>query len=525
MPAAKESFADMQFPAKGIDLGMAFSAQREGTTPVGLNVRTFEPGSNRARGGQRPGLSRYLAARPAGNSLIQELLCLVTVSSPGGSVQANSSGRVVTLVAISQGNVYTVNAGDTTWSTPVNSSAHTPPLNSSGVVRSAANNQKLWFADGTHYCYFDPSLNHILDWTASAGTLPGHNGDLPRLIATWRGRTVLSGILSDPQNWFMSAVSDPRNWDYAPFNISGAEAVAGNNSPLGLIGDVVTALIPYSDDVLIMGGDHTIYQCNGDPASGGSIGLVTDSIGMAWGCPWCKAPDGTLYFVSNRTGIYAMMPGQKPQRISGPIDQLLYNIDTGLNTIRLIWDDRFQGMHIFITKTAQAAAATHFFFEQRTGAWWEDSFADSNFNPVCCTVFDGNLASDRFTLIGSWDGYVRSIDPTAGDDDGKAIVSEVVLGPILTREMDQMLLKDLQCLMAVGSGTVKYAVYVGATAEIALSSEPVASGTWDAGRNLSNLVRRSGHAVWVKITATNPWALEQIRGRITTKGKVQRRGR
>ncbi len=396
-------------------------------------------------------------------------------------MQTSSSGRIVSLVAVSGGNVYVASPGATSWVQAINATGRTTPLSSSGIVSSTALNQKLWFADGTNWTYYDPSDNTCHIWTASAGTLPvGTDGGKPRLICNWRGRVVLSGLVVGGQNWFLSRVSVPTDFDFAPTPSTSDQAVAGNDSPLGLIGDVVTSLIPYRDDTLIVGGDHTIYQFAGDPAAGGSIYLITDSIGMAWGSPWCKGPDGTLYFVSNRTGIYAMQPGQgPPQRISQPIDSLLIPIDTGSNTIRLIWDDRFQGMHIFITPTGAQAAATHYFWEQRAGAWWQDEFTNPAHNPLCVTTFDGNDPGDRRPLIGSWDGYVRAIDPTATDDDGTPIESSVMLGPVLTPNFDDVMLKDIQALLGESSGNVTFAIYIGRTPEAALSSNPVCvTRTW-----------------------------------------------
>lgn len=533
----QEQFADLGFPRAGIDLSRAFVKQMPrpmadgsygNTTAVGLNVRTFEPTTNRSRGGQRAGLSRYIATQPAGMNVIQELFTLVGVgyTDPGGSMQQSASGRVVNLVAVSGGNVYVATAGGTGWTAAVNSTSASPPLITSGVVRSTSLNQKLWYADGAHWCYYDPADNAVHIWAATAGSLPVDNaGNLPRLICTWRGRMILSGLENDPQNWFMSAVSDPTNWDYAPAAQNPAQAIAGNNSALGLIGDVVTTMIPYTDDVLIMGGDHTLWQFSGDPMAGGQIDLISDAIGIAWGIPWCKGPDGTIYFVSNRTGVYALTPGQgAPVRISQQIEQLLIPIDTGTNTIRLIWDDRFQGLHIFITPTATQSVTTHFFWEQRATAWWQDSFANVNHNPLCCCVFDGNTPGDRRPLIGSWDGFVRSIDPAASTDDGYPISSSVMLGPLLTVNMDEILLKDVQAVLGQTSGSIAYAIYVGATAEIALSNTPVATGVWNPGRNLLSHVRRSGHAVWIQLSASNPWALEAIRCRIAGQGKVRQRG-
>lgn len=528
--AADEWFKDLLFPVGGTDLSRAFGDQQAKempnrewgrTTRLGRNVRGFEPETGRGRGGQRPGLEKYISTPVVTDWLIQELATIVTTGSP---VQRSQSGRVVTLVAVSQGNVYRARAGDTAWTQATNASSTTPPLNFSGVVYSTPLNQKLWFADGIHYRYYDPSANTVNNWQATAGTLPVDNqGNTPRLCGTWRGRLVVSGLLFDPQNWFMSKVSDPQDWDYFPTTISPDQAIAGNNSPLGLVGDVITTLIPYTDDVLIFGGDHSIYMLRGDPMAGGQIDRVTDAIGMAWGMPWAMDPYGTIYFVSNKTGIYSMVPGEKPVRISQPIEQLLQAYNTGEMTIRMIWNDKYQGLHVFITNTLAAAVTTHFFYEHRTGAWWLDQYANNDHNPLACCAFDGNLPDDRAALIGGWDGYVRSLSTDATDDDGTAIASTVVIGPLNTKDLDELLIKDLQCVMGENSEDVLYSVHVGTTAEEALSSNAVATGTWSAGRNSSNLIRRSGHALYVKITATDSWSMEQIRARIAGSGKVRRR--
>lgn len=440
--------------------------------------------------------------------------------------QLSQAGRVVKVVAVSQGNVYYANAGDTSWSTAANSTGDTPPLIYSGLVASAAINRALYFADGTNWCYFDATDNTVKRWAPSAGQLPvDSSNNTPRLICLWRGRCVLSGLVGDPQNWFMSATGDPTDFDYGPQDTTPTQAVAGNNSPLGLVGDVVTGLIPYNDDVLIFGGDHTIYACNGDPMAGGQIDLVSDAIGMAWGNAWCKDPYGTLYFMSNKTGIYSWAPGQSPVRISQQIEQLLLDIDTGTSGVRLVWDDRYQGFHVFVTYLISARPATHFFYEQRTGAWWTTEFANKRHNPLACCTFDGNLPGDRVALIGSWDGFVRYFDPDATADDGHPISSSVLIGPLVTRDLDDLLLKDLQAVLGETSGEVTYEVFAGSTAEIATSRPVVASGTWGPGRNLLSLVRASGHAVYIRISSANRWSLETIRARLAGTGKVRRRGR
>lgn len=530
---------DVHFPFAGLDHSAAFWKQPVRQLPdgdyarsavTGVNVRAYEARGGRRRGGSRSGLTKYVPGRVAGDSwVVQDLRLLVGegFTPPGGSVQGSASGRVVSLVAVSRGNVFsTVPPGGGSWIPATNNTPESPPLNVTGLVRSTACNQLLFFADGVNACYWVPNTNQVKTWTPTAGQLPvDEDNNRPRLIWTWRGRVGQAGLLLDPQNWFFSAVSDPFNWDYSPLSQSPAQAVAGNNSPLGLIGDVITGVVPWTDDRCIFGGDSSIFMMSGDPMAGGQIDRVSDAIGFAWGEAWCKDPYGSLYFLSNRTGVYRWEWGGRPVRISQAIEQDLQQIDTGASGVRLLWDDRQQGFHLFVTPLSAPGATTHFFWEWRTGGWFKDTFADTNVNPLCCVTFDGNLPTDRAALIGSWDGYVRKVDPAATDDDGQSIVSEVWLGPLLTQTLDDMTLFELQTVLGETSGSVSWAVYVGRTAEAASGSAAVASGSLSAGRNLTKWVNRAGHAVYVKLSSLNPWAMEQVRMRLSARGMVRQRGR
>lgn len=73
--SGKEQYVEMPFPINGLDLLRGFAFQGPLTTPVGLNVRTFEPTTLRARGGQRPGLDKYISsAVPTGTRGVQGLI-------------------------------------------------------------------------------------------------------------------------------------------------------------------------------------------------------------------------------------------------------------------------------------------------------------------------------------------------------------------------------------------------------------------------------------------------------------------
>lgn len=531
-----ELASDLHFPKAGIDLSQAMGRQPNRavgitqeyarSTPDGVNVLAFDRGG-RSRGGCRPGTSKY-DADPIGPAgwIAQHLDTFVTTEGTVMPTQVSQSGRLVYLVGVSQGLLKWKIPGVTGWTTPTNLSASTPPLIFTGLMRSAPNNQKLYIVDGVNFRFFDPHLDTMNTWVATAGTLPvDADGNAPRLICTWRGRTIMAGLLLDPQNYFASAVSDPTDFDYSPLSITATQAFAGNNSPLGLIGDVITALIPYTDDVLIFGGDSSIYMMRGDPLAGGQIHVVSKSIGIAWGEAWVMDPEGIIYFMSNRTGIYALIPGQQPQRISQAIEQLLVDIDTGLNGVRMLWNDRFQGLHVFVTPLEAPADTTHFFWEKRSGSWFKWKFANHNHDPLCCVTFDGNLPTDRVPLIGCWDGYVRAIDPLATDDDGTAIASSVWIGPLTSKTLDELRLDELQAVLANGSGAVSYDVYVGETPELAFNAAaPFCSGTLTADRNVTEFIRASGHAIYLKLSSTVQWAMETIRARFeATTGPARRR--
>ena len=168
-----EKLIDLHFPKAGLDVSQGFQNQPNRQLPIdssyarttrtALNVRAFD-NQQRVRGCSRVGLSKYVSQPVVAGWLTQELNILVGTgySPPGGvTLQYSQSGRVVTLVAVSQGNVFVVTPGATSWTPTINATGATPPLNYTGIVYSAPNNQKLFFADGINYAYSTTSLTQL----------------------------------------------------------------------------------------------------------------------------------------------------------------------------------------------------------------------------------------------------------------------------------------------------------------------------------------------------------------------------
>lgn len=529
----------VHFPAAGVDGSMAFG--RQPNRPIGakgqyrrscvsaVNVQSIDPETRRNRGGQRGGLGRFIAGPVAGERfIVQDLTSIAAIEEP--SVQVSNSGRVVTSVAVSEGRIFAANAGDLDWVEATNNTGLTPPLRFSGVMFSTPNQQKLWFVDRINKAVYNPATNSVDPWTLTAGIFPvDADGNLPRLIETWRGRILLAGLLKDPQNIFMSRVDGPLDFDYAPLSPSALDAVALNvPDGLGLIGDVVTGLIPYTDDLLIIGCDGSLRIIRGDPLAGGQADTISRSMGMAWGRAWARDQSGNIYFFSNHCSVCILVPGQQPQIISQPIDHLLRNINTGDNSIRLLWDERNKKLKVFVTSLdGPNADDTHYQWEQRTGAWFPFQYANPDHNPLCCCTFDGNGPTDRVPLIGSWDGVVRTLDESATTDDGKRIDSNVVIGPFVAKDAGQLTIRDALPIMGMNSNAVKYEVLVGRSPEEALASTPVETGTWQPGRGFSSYLNWKGHAIYFRISSLpkipNFWSMESVRVTLRDRGRISAR--
>lgn len=380
---------------------------------------------------------------------------------------------------------------------------------SAPVIFSAQQGDYLYFADGVSTLRYNSLSDRMETWTASAGALPiDDDNNYPRLICLWRNRIVQAGLIDDASNWFMSEVGDATNWDYSPdggpFQ---TQAVAGNNSVAGEVGDVINTLIPYNDDLLIFGGNHTIWQMSGDPMANGQIDLISSITGMPFGKPWCIDPGESIYFVGSRGGVFQMSPGGQPVRISNKtIDAALEYLDYTKIIVRLAWDDLEQGLHLFLSPIAPATGVVHFWFDARNNAWWPDEFSSDVLNPLAICVLAGSIPSDRVTLMGGMDGYIRKFDSTAYNDDGSDIANNALLGPFYN-----VALTEVQLTLTTNSGPVTVQVQVGQDAQTAIAAAYTWSGTFStAGRNRSQNPMVYGNCMYMNLIGTGQLGVEQV---------------
>lgn len=538
------------FPQKGLHEGFSLYDQPRGqfdpatgntrgtTTPRCQNVRAYDPKTGRNRGASRAGTTKYCTARVDGESAGQDLNYVVGIAELEGLIDeegndvitednvlaeieyasnSESGAREIHLVACAGGSLAKVTSSTTMTAV----SGGTVALSSAlPTIFSTAHGLNLYYADGSNYKTYSSASNTLTDWVATSGTLPEDNsGNRATLIETWRDRIVMAGLLGDAQNWFMSAVGDSLDWEYAPTSTSATMAVAGNNSPAGKIGDIITAIIPYSDDVLIFGGDHTIHRMSGDPADGGTRELISDTVGVAWGRAWCKSPEGILYFFGSRGGVYRLDPaGGVPNRLTaGTIDERLADINMADNIVRLTWDDREIGVLIRITPI-DGSATTHYFWDVRNEAWWVDVYDNNDHNPLCTLLYDGDDPDDRSVLEYGQDGYIRKRDIDAGSDDGTTIRSEVWCGPFR-----DMMIAEMRPTLATTSANLTWTIHTADTLEDALETQPAATGTFLGGKGRSVWPRRHIRSGYVRLKGTGQWAMDRIEANVEQDSETRKR--
>ena len=449
-----------------------------------------------------------------------EKLCLVS------AVVNDGSPRDFVHLGVANGDIRIMEPGEPTdVRTPTGGSGALD--SSSPFIQSATLFGQIFIIDGEKVVVYDPVADEVVDYIpTSSGELPPR----PKLIAPWRGALVFARFDGDAHNWFITRRTDPFDVDVSPPVIDELQAVIGNDSRPGVVPDIINALIPISDDLLIFGGDHSIHRMTGDPMAGGVIDLVTDITGIAFGRAWCKDDLGILYFAGADSGVYRMLPGGLPELISLDtargisVEERIRDIDQTTKLIKLAWDSRNQGVVLSIVpRGAPSATATkHFFWERRGARWWEDKYSDGDHEPYSMLSVDNDLPDDRHLIIGNADGFVRKVVPTAKDDDGEPIDSKVVIGPIYDPTPARRLkLSRFRLVFAEDQD--------GAWAEILVSDtvtripevgEKIYINKND---NSWHYLRARGQYIWLKISSrqlSKRWAFESASAEISTAGRL-----
>jgi len=377
---------------------------------------------------------------------------------------------------------------------------------------------------------------HWYDWTVYPGGSSGAMPEKAYLGCLYRGRCVLSGNPNYPYQWYMSRVANPFDWAYTAND--SLSPIAGGNSQVGQLGDVIRALIPYQDEYLIFGCSNSIWALRGDAADGGSLTPLNDTIGIFGYRSWCFDSRLNLYFCS-KTGIYKIPYGFGPAQ---PLSQFVLpdliadtELDPTVHRVSMEYDRAREGILITIT-TITDGSNVCYWYDLSTEGFYPESY------PNVCGVYslhfyDSNDDADRHLLLGSTDGYIRQFDASTKNDattNATSAIESYLTLPIIVPEDDDNNVRMNKMLITTAGGasggsgsdtdSVDVEVYKGDDPEEVLESiddgdAPFNSKTL-SGPGRANYIRQraKGHAVGIRLSndsASSTWAVEKISANLT----------
>ena len=279
-------------------------------------------------------------------------------------------------------------------------------ISSTNPVSMCFLDQKVFFASGVS------TIGIMSTSTFTCGVLVASTGVVPStgisLDCTWRGRLVLAGDPQNPQNFYMARLGNPYDWNYAATDA--AAAVAGNLSQSGQIGEPITCIIPFNDDLMIMSTVNEVWLIEGDPADGGSIVRLADHGGIVGPYAFTTDNTGTLYYIT-QAGLWSVNPiwsvYRPPQLISGQSWSYFFeSLNINSNAVFLEWDAVNKYLRLYVTPIYTGEAGQHLIYDVRNGGLWPQVYPSTT-GPLAVAAFiSGSFAGQQLLVLGGWDGNV-----------------------------------------------------------------------------------------------------------------------
>lgn len=311
---------------------------------------------------------------------------------------------------------------------------------------------KVYMVDGTSTLVIDPIKRTIKPLVASRGVVPASGAC--RVAATFRGRLVLGGAQENRPGGFLSAVGQPDNFDLG-FGSEATRARSFTAADAGQPSEGIRALIPFSDDYMLIGCDTSIWVLEGDPGAGGVVQNVSYQTGIIGPRAFCFSETGVMFFLGS--GGLCVMKGTRvyepvgSRRLGGLIDRMNINA----TRIMMVYDPVCQAVHIFLTPK-NGDRGTHAVYLVSEDAFWLDELP-AGFDPLCVAQLPGSSLKDRRYVMGSADGYLRRPSEVFSDD-GEAMTAYLRFPPIEIGDgMSRAMAREIQATLGASSGPVDWA--------------------------------------------------------------------
>lgn len=431
---------------------------------------------------------------------------------------------------------------------------HNTDLSGEKWLQAAAHDQSLYIADyGLTGDESDEDKGPKV-WDAATGELsrwvgldkfgeetnePGL-GKIPlgnRLVTVMQDSVFLGGGPDEPQNIFKSRAGDPFDWDFSGLggHLVKGGGVGGSGlldvdrpidfttTPLGKIGEPVTALVPHSKDYLVVGAVNSLWVLI-------NLGLdvyannLSRKIGIQGPDSWTQGPSGELVFLS-RDGLYVLGPAADAVPISLSRERLpqeLVEVDPGSTRVHMIYDTVDRGVLILLDN--QTVAQEHWWFDWETKGFYPFRYERNQEATAVGYRQKFGAGPGASVILGGRDGVVRLSSSDSFDDDGVPFESHVLYGPINLggSGFREALVAELLGTTAVLSGDVTWGLQVGDSEERALGNVAQRTGVWEAGPNRKVRPRLRGSSLYLRLSSQSRWAIESVLMRLTSVGESRR---
>lgn len=343
---------------------------------------------------------------------------------------------------------------------------------------------------------FDPVTLSLSRWEATAGTVPANC----ELICTYNGRIILGNDRDSPHMWYASRQGNPLDFDYSAIDAQGA--MAGNNIDGGRIGKPLTALIPHSDDWLVMACANELWIMRGDAKAGGSIDNLSYHVGIMSKRAWCKDRGNNIYFMS-ANGLYFLPNAGEAQPTNVSIEKIpeeLVNLDRALCEVIMGYDPRREWVVIEISYN-DARSTVHWIYDTATQGFFRMTHSTDR-DAFSMLTHISDIPGRTALLFGGRDGYIRKMSSEHDLDDNETFDSYVDLGPIRLGGSDYDV-GNLAELIAAPSGDGNIAnvkVYVANSPEALKDASYFSSHELVAGKNHTKRPRARGHSLLIRVS-------------------------
>jgi hypothetical protein len=382
---------------------------------------------------------------------------------------------------------------------------------------------------------------HWMLWTPLANEFSpdeagGHFPDGGSNIgALYNGRIFLNSLVN-PNQWFCSRQGFPCDWDTSLAGDDAGAAQSSQTTQAGLVGDAITAFMPFKDVYLGFGCASQIWTLVGDPGSGGSIRLITDETGVFGPRSWCKDSVGNVYVVGldgfykiehnamtyGGTATGAMVGGGAIDNVSlRLVPGLFKSIALNRKTDKVVMGfDKVRNLVHVAVSMQDGAWSVCWVYDVSTDSIWPDTFG-TGLVPSSYLYFDAGKADERGLKVGCYDGYIREFNTTAKDDDGNIIGSSWLAAPINIESIIRAKgkIREIHVILSSATDSLSWAVYSAGSPEelveqVQNGDPPVAFGEYtEGGEQFSIREKVTGHYLGIlfyNFNLSKSWGVEEV---------------